>query len=125
MHSCYVILYVHIFQNQPKLFGDGKHLVDYGKDVMNVDVDKWMALQAIHGAVHVGNIGLKYTWFGPGYVSNVYFKMIANYKTYKHIVGGGDLSLTTCVSGTPGVSLNVKNIAYGDSEGNPINQTGW
>ena len=107
------------------MFGDGKHLVDYGKDVMNVDVDKWMALQAIHGAVHVGNIGLKYTWFGPGYVSNVYFKMIANYKTYKYIVGGGDLSLTTCVSGTPGVSLNVQNIAYGDSEGNPINQTGW
>ena len=100
-------------------------MVDYGKDVMNVDVDKWMALQAIHGAVHVGNIGLKYTWFGPGYVSNVYFKMIANHKTYKHIVGGGDLSLTTCVSGTPGVSLNVQNIAYGDSEGNPINQTGW
>ena len=100
-------------------------MVDYGKHVMNVDVDKWMALQAIHGAVHVGNIGLKYTWFGPGYVSNVYFKMIANYKTYKHIVGGGDLSLTTCVSGTPGVSLNVQNIAYGDSEGNPINRTGW
>ena len=100
-------------------------MVDYGKDVMNVDVDKWMALQAIHGAVHVGNIGLKYTWFGPGYVSNVYFRSIANYPLYKGVDGGGDLSLTSCNTGTIGVSLNVRNIAYGDSEGNPINQTGW
>ena len=108
------------------MFGDGKHLVDYGKDVMNVDVDKWMALQAIHGAVHVGNIGLKYTWFGPGYISNVYFRMIANYPIYKAVVGGGDLSFTSCVEakGT-GNPLNVRNVAIGDSEGNPINQTGW
>ena len=91
---------------------------------MNVDVDKWMALQAIHGAVHVGNMGLKYTWFGPGYISNVYFRMIANYPLYKGVRGGGDLSLTSC-SSTPGNSINVQNVAYGDSEGNPINQTGW
>ena len=54
---------------------NGNYIVDYGKNFMNVDADKWMALQAIHGAVHAAKIGLKYTWFGPGYISNMYFKV--------------------------------------------------
>ena len=48
--------------------GDSKHLIEYGKDAMNVDADKWMALQAIHSAVHAAQIGQKYTWFGSGYL---------------------------------------------------------
>ena len=43
---------------------NGNYIVDYGKNFMNVDADKWMALQAIHGAVHAAMIGVKYTWFG-------------------------------------------------------------
>ena len=38
---------------------------------MNVDADKWMALQAIHGVVHSVSIGTKYTWFGSGYLGNI------------------------------------------------------
>ena len=41
------------------------------------------APQAIHGVVHAANIGVKYTWFGPGYLSNMFFKMIANKPTYR------------------------------------------
>ena len=48
--------------------GDGKSLIDFGRDSMNVDSDNWMALQAIHSAVHAAQIGQKYTWFGSGYL---------------------------------------------------------
>ena len=48
--------------------GDGKSLIDYGTDAMNMDADKWMAVQAIHSAVHAAQIGQKYTWFGSGYL---------------------------------------------------------
>ena len=47
------------FYNQPELMGDGKHLLKYGKDVMNVNPQNWIELQAIHGAVHSAQIGLK------------------------------------------------------------------
>ena len=80
--------------------GDGKHLIEFGREAMNVDADKWMALQAIHSAVHAAQIGQKYTWFGSGYLGNMYFKMIANVPTYKQKNEGGDLSLTSCTSCT-------------------------
>jgi len=127
-------------ENQPELMGDGKHLVEYGRDFMNVDTDKWMALQAIHSAVHAAQIGQKYTWFGSGYLGNMYFKMIANAPTYKQHNVGGDLSLTSCTActdaeveqgkceegdATQGNSLTNHNIAVGDIEGNPIPHSGW
>ena len=49
------------------------------------------ALQAVHGAVHSSDVGVKYTWFGPGYISNMYYKWIANHPTYR-FNQGGDLS---------------------------------
>ena len=72
---------VHV-QNQAELMGDGKHILNYGKNVMNVDPQKWIALLAIHGAVHSAK-GLKYTWFGSGYLSNMFFRMIANKPMYR------------------------------------------
>ena len=55
--------------------GDGKSLIDFGRDAMNVDADNWMALQAIHSAVHAAQIGQKYTWFGSGYLGT-YLKIL-------------------------------------------------
>jgi hypothetical protein len=53
---------------------------------------RWTALMAIHGAVHFpANLGVKYTWVGPGYLSNVYYKMIANKPMYR-FDRGGDMS---------------------------------
>merc|ERR1712002_666636 len=115
--------------------GDGKHLLEYGKKVMNVDYQKWIALQAIHSAVHSAQIGLKYTWFGSGYLSNMFFRMIANKPMYKMQNVMGDLSLTTCTDCTTnttscvnekqGTILTNRNIAVGDPQGNPIPMTGW
>ena len=98
------------------MFGDSKHVIDFGETEFGMDAEHWTALQAIHGATHVAKIGLKYTWFGPGYISNMYFKMIANKPTYR-FRSGGDLSL--------GKGIHIWPTAQGDNDGNPVAQTGW
>ena len=111
------------FWNHPKIMSDGRELVDYGIDVMGIDVEKWIALQAVHGIVHRAFNKMKYTWFGVGYLSNMYFKFIANhptYQTYMNGVGqtGGDLSF--------GQRCNtVGKLAVGDADGNPMKMSGW
>ena len=77
--------------------------------------DPPQALQAVHGAVHAARVGLKYTWFGAGYISNMYYKWIANYATYDFEKGGG-LDFNK--------GFNVRLYAKGDNEGKPRNQTG-
>ena len=98
------------------MFGDSLHVIDYGKEQFGMDAEHWTALQAIHGVVHAANLGVKYTWFGPGYLSNMLFKMIANKPTYR-FENGGDLSF--------GNGENLWPTAIGDPEGNPVAQTGW
>merc|ERR1712226_1088145 len=110
-------------ENHPKLFGDGNHIIDYGRNMFNIDSEHWMALQAIHGAVHAAKIGLKYTWFGPGYISNMYFKMIANHPKYS-LEKGGDLAFTSCTN-SGGEPVPIRDYAFGDKDGNPVAQTGW
>ena len=59
---------------------------------------------------------MKYTWFGAGYISNMYYKWIANYATYD-FDQGGDFSFTE--------GRNMIMRAKGDADGKPRNQTGW
>jgi len=108
----------------PNPWGDGRHLVDYGRKAFRMDPEHWMALQAIHGATHGVGMNIKYTWFGPGYISNVYFKRIANKPTYQIGTGGGDLSFLACV-GEGSSQTYVRNIAIGDQNGQPVAMTGW
>ena len=75
------------------------------------------ALQAVHGAVHSADVGVKYSWLGAGYISNMYYKWIANHATYD-FEHGGDLSFDA------DLGANVEMVAYGDKEGKPRNQTG-
>ncbi len=104
-------------------FGDGNTIVDWGIHAMNVDAENWIALQGIHGAVHAIHLGDKYTWFGNGYISNFYFKMIANKPTYQ-LSKGGDLAFTSCVQ-NQGTAIPYQRVAIGDSEGKPIANLGW
>ena len=76
------------------------------------------ALQAVHGAVHASDVGVKYTWIGAGYISSMYYKWIANHATYD-FEHGGDLSFDPFIQ-----NANIEMVAYGDSEGKPRNQTG-
>ena len=55
---------------------------------------------------------------GAGYISNMYYKWIANHATYD-FNRGGDLSFGASIP-----NANVELVAYGDSEGKPRNQTG-
>ena len=84
--------FITVTQVHNKMFGDAKHVIDFGKSEFGMDTVQWVALMAIHGAVHFpANLGVKYTWVGPGYLSNVYYKMIANKPMYRND-RGGDLS---------------------------------
>ena len=76
---------------QPRMMGDARHTTDYFMEQFNMDPEHSQALQAFHGAVHQAEVGTKYTWFGPGYISNMYYKWIANHATY-NFNQGGDLS---------------------------------
>jgi len=106
-------------ESQPRLMSTGNQIIDYGRNFFNMDAEHFAALMGIHGAVHAANIGVKYTWSGPGYISNVYFKQLANKPLYK-MGNGGDLSFTALESPIPNY-----NVAVGDVKGNPIAYTGW
>ena len=99
-------------QNQPKAHGDGRQMADYG-EVLNVDIENWIALQAVHGAIGRALKGHKYQWFGSGYISNMYFKEIALKPTYG-VVGGRDIS-----------ESRPAPVAVGDKDGKPFKRGGW
>ena len=101
------------------MFGDANHATDFFKNEFMMGAEHSVAIQAVHGATHTAHIGVKYTWFGSGYISNMYYKMIANYATYD-FNKGGDLSFKD-----PELAGPVHLSARGDAEGKPRNQTGW
>ena len=68
--------------------------------------------------MHQSDVGVKYSWMGAGYISNMYYKWIANHATYD-FEHGGDLSFDAFIK-----NANIEMVAYGDSEGKPRNQTG-
>ena len=88
-----------------------------------MDAEHFAALMGIHGAVHNGHVGLKYTWMGPGYLSNVFFKQLANKPLYK-MGKGGDLAFSSCHKGSK-ETLPLYNVASGDENGDPVAYTGW
>ena len=99
-------------QNQPKAHGDGRKLADYG-EVLNVDIENWIALQAVHGAIGRALKRRKYWWFGSGYISNMYFKEIALKPTYGE-VGGRDIAESSPIP-----------LATADKNGKPFKRGGW
>jgi len=105
-------------ENQPRLLGDAVHATDYFLNDFDMSPEHSQALQAVHGAVHSADVGVKYSWLGAGYISNMYYKWIANHATYD-FEHGGDLSFDA------DLGANVEMVAYGDKEGKPRNQTGW
>jgi len=102
------------------MFGDAKHLIDFGRTSFGMDALHWTAVQGIHGVVHSPkNLGIKYTWFGSGYLSNMYFKVLANKPRY-FFDQGGDLSF-----GANTFNQGIVKHARGDPDGNPVAQSGW
>jgi len=115
-------------ENHPKLFGDGKDLIDYGMSAFGMSPEHWSALQGIHGIVDfIDGPGTKYTWFGSGYISNTYFKQIANKPMYKGPSTGGDLSFTDCIGDFESAPLwkTFGNFSVGKPDGEPNSNNGW
>ena len=79
-----------LVQAKPRMFGDANHATDFFKNEFMMGAEHSVAIQAVHGATHTAHIGVKYTWFGSGYISNMFYKMIANKPTYR-FQRGGDL----------------------------------
>ena len=77
-------------QAKPRMFGDANHATDFFRNEFMMGAEHSVAIQAVHGATHTAHIGVKYTWFGSGYISNMFYKMIANKPTYR-FQRGGDL----------------------------------
>lgn len=103
-----------------RMFAEANTIVDFGKSEFNLDAVRWVALMAIHGSVHFpANLGVKYTWVGPGYLSNVYYKMIANRPMYR-MDRGGDMSF-----GDASGADTIYPTAIGDPEGRPTPIFGW
>ena len=96
----------------------------------NMPPENWAALQGIHGIVDwIHGPATKYTWFGSGYISNTYFKKIANKPMYNGPRGGngGDQSFADCINGKASEKLwyTFGNWSTGDVDGNPIDNNGW
>jgi len=107
------------------LLGNAKHAIDFAKETFGMDAERFAALQAIHGIVHnPANMGLKYTWFGSGYLSNMYFKMIGNKPRYR-FERGGDLSFGETHNEDNKDCSNCFKTAIGDPDGNPVAYSGW
>ena len=76
------------------MFGDANHATDFFRNEFMMGAEHSVAIQAVHGATHTAHIGVKYTWFGSGYISNMFYKMIANKPTFR-FQRGGDLRWET------------------------------
>ena len=48
-----------------------RHATDFFLEHFNMSPEHSQALQAVHGAVHAADVGVKYSWFGAGYISNM------------------------------------------------------
>ena len=74
-----------------------------------------IALTAVHGMIHpfgMGSIGTKYNWIGSGpYLSNMYYKFLANRPTY-YWNSGFDMKSSQ--------AHNLHPHAVGDSSGKPV-----
>lgn len=96
------------------VMSNANDVIDFMKSQFGMDAEHSVAIQAIHGGVHLADVGTKYTWFGPGYISSQYYKLLANKPTYR-FDSGGDLTFSSQYIPT----------AVGDPEGNPVANTGW
>ena len=89
--------------------------------------ENFAALQGIHSIIHsVSTVGTKYTWFGSGYISNTYFKQIANKPMYLGPRIGGDQTFNGCQSVSERMlSETYGNWTIGGVNGEPIANNGW
>ena len=105
---------------QPSPFGNGDEALAYMKKNFFLSARHTVALMAVHSSasiVPLNIVGQKYTWFGNGYLSSFYYKLLANRPMYA-VVQEHPLGIDQDIPGH-----NV--VARGDAEGNPMRLTNW
>ena len=104
---------------QPSPFGNGDEVLAYMKENFAMTARHTTALMAVHSSasiVPLNIIGIKYTWFGNGYLSSFYYKLLANRPIYA--TPGPPLGIDQDIIG-------MNKVARGDAEGNPMPLTNW
>jgi len=106
---------------QPSPFGSGDEVLAYMKENFGMTARHTTALMAVHSAANnppLNIAGMKYTWFGNGYLSSFYYKLIANRPIYHRNFHGAERQT--------GFKEAGKSIpALGDVEGKPLALTNW
>lgn len=96
------------------------------KENLQMTAQDFIALSSIHGMIapfNAGSIGTKYRWVGSGpYLSNMYYKLLANKPTYYWQNGFG--MNPTDQANNPNYT-NFRPFAVGDAEGNPVSTWGF
>ena len=105
-------------ENHSNPHGNADEIVADVKNHLGMSAKDLTALTAIHGMINPfghGSIGTKYVWFGSSaYLSNMYYKMLANRPTYD-------------VRGSIGFDMksnngehNLRPYSIGDANGKPV-----
>ena len=84
---------------------------------------KFFFILSLASNVDVRTQGTKYSWFGAAYLSNKYYKLIANKPTYLFDNGGDVVFLNRHFEDQLGGAFYDYSI--GNKAGEPIANTGW
>ena len=72
----------------------------------------------------IRTLGTKYAWFGAAYLSNKFYKMIANKPTYL-FDKGGDVTFVDRENAFGDKGWMYYDYSVGNRAGEPIANTGW
>jgi len=109
-------------ESHPSL-NDAEQVVNLMKRDFNMTARHFIALSGIHSTasrLQQHTLGTKYVWFSASYLSNMYYKMIANRPTYEADRGGDIAFVDNSENG-----FTFFPNSFGDSAGNPIASRGW
>jgi len=104
---------------QPSPFGSGDEALIFMKENFGMTIRHSAALMAIHSVantVPLNIIGIKYSWLGNGYLSSLYFKLIANRPMYVQYIQ---------TNGRFGRERVNNDVAVGGENGEPLALTQW
>ena len=107
-------------ENHVNPHGNADEVVADVKNHLGMSAKDLTALSAIHGMIHPfghGSIGTKYNWLGSSaYLSNMYYKMLANRPTYD-VRGATGFDMKAHFDST---SHNLFPYSIGDANGKPV-----
>jgi len=112
-------------ESQPTMFGTADQVLQGVKKDFGMSARDLIALTGIHSIVahpNANTVGTKYSWFGNSYLSNMYYKMLANKPTYA-FNWGSDVGF--CCGDDPTGGVRILPHSVGDKNGKPLATWAW